>query len=123
MKLKNKIVGGLLRMKNRQLRAEREKSRALGETNSILSAYVAALIEERGGARIAKDHIRKAIGKYTAEVLSDGADYVISVIRSGNEMDGTKSCECSAFADTQDPSGEKTSVADKEKEGKVDVRG
>ena len=71
MKLKNKIVGGLLKMKNRQLRAEREKSRALDETNSILSAYVASLIEERGGARIAKDQIRSAIGKYSAQVIAD----------------------------------------------------
>ena len=121
MKLKNKIVGGLLKMKNRQLRAEREKSRALSETNSILSAYVASLIEERGGARIAKDQIRKAIGKYTAQVLSEGADYVISVIRNGNECYGAKSCKRSASADTQDFSSDESSAT--EEEENTDVRG
>lgn len=121
MKLKNKIVGGLLRMKNRQLRAEREKSRALGETNSILSAYVASLIEERGGARIAKDQIRCAIGKYTAQVLTDGADYVISVIRNGNEFYGAKSCKCAESTDSQNFSGE-NSLENKNEEN-ADVRG
>ena len=123
MKLKNKIVGGLMRMKNRQLRAERERSRALNETNSILSAYVASLIEERGGARIAKDQIRSAIGKYTAQVLSDGADYVISVIREGNQRSGVESCECSASTDTQDYSRGESPVTEKDDQEKNDVRG
>ena len=104
MKLKNKIVGGLLRMKNRQIRAERERSRALSESNSILSAYVASLIEERGGARVSREQIKNAIGKYTAKVISDGADYVISIIREG--------CE-----DGEDLANEK------EKQDRTDVRG
>ena len=104
MKLKNKIVGGLLRMKNRQIRAERERSRALSESNSILSAYVASLIEGRGGARIPREQIKNAIGKYTAKVISDGADYVISIIREG--------CE-----NQEDP------AIEKEKQEKANVRG
>ena len=87
MKLKNKIFGGLLRLKNRQLREERANSRALRETNSILSAYVASLIEEKGGVRISRDKIRASIGSYAAEVRRDGGDYVITVRRftSGNQ--------------------------------------
>lgn len=120
MKLKNKIVGGLLRMKNRQIRAERDKSRALSETNSILSAYVASLIEDRNGARISKDQIRKAIGKYTAQVLSDGADYVISVIRSGNGYDGAASCEPAVAK--QDVSPDEILPANADKQEQFDVR-
>ena len=87
MKLTNKVVGGLLRFKNRQLKDERARSRALGETNSILSAYVASLIEERGGAKISREKIKKAIGQYVASVRVEGGDYVISINRCEKETE------------------------------------
>lgn len=87
MKLTNKIVGGLLRFKNRQLRDERAKSRALDETNSILSAYVASLIDERGGAKISREKIKNAIGKYAASVRVEGGDYVISISKNGKDTE------------------------------------
>ena len=120
MKLKNKIVGGLLKMKNRQLRAEREKSRALDETNSILSAYVASLIEERGGARIAKDQIRSAIGKYSAQVIADGADYVISVIRNGKAFDESSS-RVAAKTEAQNRFEQESLAVEKEDQENADV--
>ena len=99
MKLTNKIVGGLLRFKNRQLKDERTKSRALGETNSILSAYVASLIDERGGAKISREKIKNAIGKYVANVHVEGGDYVISISKSGIDAYG-KRAEMNDRADT-----------------------
>ena len=91
MKLTNKLVGGLLRFKNRQLRDERAKSHALDETNSILSAYVASLIDERGGAKISREKIKNAIGKYVASVRVEGGDYVISISKNVKETE----CKCS----------------------------
>ena len=113
MKLTNKVVGGLLRFKNRQLKDERARSRALGETNSILSAYVASLIEERGGAKISREKIKKAIGKYVASVRVEGGDYVISI--NSCEKETEDKCfdkKCNECADGSLENKEHTDVRD-----------
>lgn len=83
MNLTNNILGALLRHRTRQLRFEREKRGALEEANMILAAYVAHLIDESGGARISKARIKDFIGKYSANISSDGEDYVIEINRGG----------------------------------------
>ncbi len=81
--IRNKIADGILRYRSRQLTLERERNRALEETNSILSAYLALLVDRRDGVRVPKKSVREAVGKYRATVSQDGADYVISVIGEG----------------------------------------
>ena len=80
MKITNNIFLRLLSYMRRQISLEREKNKALGETNAILSAYVALLIEKKGEARIPRSEIRKYIGNYSAAARAEGDDYVISVI-------------------------------------------
>ena len=79
MTIKNKIYGFLIAVKNRQIRFERERLRALEETNKILSAYVAILVESLGETRISKELVREALGSYKASVKDSGDDYLISV--------------------------------------------
>ncbi len=71
----------LISVKNRQLRLEREKNHALEETNSILSAYLAVLIEKNGEARVPRRLVRDAIGNYRACVEVLGDDYLIRILR------------------------------------------
>lgn len=82
MKIKNKIYGFLIAFKNRQIRFERERLKALEETNKILSAYIAILVEELGETRISKELVREALGSFKASVRDSGDDYLISVSRS-----------------------------------------
>ena len=79
MRLISKLCGVSVLLKNRQLRLEREKRRALEESNSILSAYLALLIEKEGGVRVPRELIRSVIGRYRARVKVSGDDYIISV--------------------------------------------
>lgn len=83
LKIKNSIINRLIGYKNRQISLEREKNRALIETNAILSAYVAMLVDGKESVRISRRLIRESIGRYTATVLPQGDDYVISVISAG----------------------------------------
>ena len=55
--------------------------RGYKETNDILSAYLALLVEKHGSARVPKALIREAIGGYRAVVGTAGDDYVITVER------------------------------------------
>ncbi len=79
VKIINKIFTYLVKMKNKQLNVERLKICALEQTNSILSAYISIFIDEQGEVRIPKMQIKEAIGRYSANVVLDGSDYVIRV--------------------------------------------
>ena len=83
LKIKNNIINRLIAYKNRQISLEREKNRALCETNSILSAYVALLVDSQESARISRRKIRDSVGRYVAKVTADGDDYVISIDAAG----------------------------------------
>ena len=88
MKLINRTIKYLLGIKRRQIAYERARSKALEETHSILSTYVALLVEEKGCFRVSASLIGKSIGKYRANVLRDGEDYIISIEReSDDELD------------------------------------
>lgn len=80
MKIKNNIFNRLIGYKNRLISLEREKNRALFETNSILSAYIAVLLDGKGSVRISRKQIRDSIGRYAAKVITDGEEYIISVL-------------------------------------------
>lgn len=86
MRLINKIFRFLFSFKNRQIRLEREKNRALEETNSILSAYLAILIEKNGDVRIPRRLVRDAIGNYRACVEVEGDDYLIKILRPCGDL-------------------------------------
>jgi hypothetical protein len=77
------MMGALLKHRTRQLRYEREKRLALEETNTVLAAYIASLVEELGGVRVSRAKIKEFIGKYNAKIASDGTDYVIGIERNG----------------------------------------
>lgn len=81
VKLTYRIFRGLIALKNKQIKLERERSRGYKETNDILSAYLALLVEKHGSARVPKALIREAIGGYRAVVGTAGDDYVITVER------------------------------------------
>ena len=77
-----RMVKGIGRLILRRLRCEKERAAALTETNSILSAYIAYLIESRGCVRVSREAIRSNIGKYRALVEASGGDYVIRIVRN-----------------------------------------
>ena len=74
----------ILRHKNKQIRAEREKYEALEQAYGILSAYVALFIEEHGGCvTVSKAGISDAIGKYSVELERIEGDYVLTARKNG----------------------------------------
>lgn len=87
MKLTSRIFKGLIALKNKQIKLERERSRGYKETNDILAAYLALLVEKHGSARVPKELIREALGGYRATVGTAGDGYVITVERCGGKPD------------------------------------
>lgn len=69
----------VLKQKNMQICAEREKYQAERAANSILTAYVFYLASQHGVVRIPKAEISALLGKCDAHAYSDGDDYVIEV--------------------------------------------
>lgn len=74
-----KAIRGILKRKNLQIRAEREKLEAERTANAILSAYIALLVSRRGVIKIPKKEISEALGRFSASAVSSGDDYVIEV--------------------------------------------
>ena len=101
-----RVMKGLIRylvgVKNRQIRDERRRTRALEESLRILSAYVALLAEKSGEIRISAEEVGRAIGQCTAQVTRKDGYYLIKVDRKGNI--------CEKIAD--DEIFEKVGVAD-----------
>lgn len=79
VKMVNKVIKHLLGIKNRQIRFERERSRAIEEANKILSAYVTLLAGRTGEVRVSRSEIGRLLGKCNAKVARSGEDYVISI--------------------------------------------
>ena len=80
--MQEKAVEGMMRLKNRELRAEKEKNQALEITNTIISAYLSVLVERLGSVRIPKSEISAALGGYVTTAWAEGDDYVITVQRT-----------------------------------------
>ena len=80
-----KSVESIIRAKNRELRAEREKVQALEITNTIISAYLSLLVEKVGSVRISKKAVSLALGNFITNARAEGDDYIITVERSTNE--------------------------------------
>ena len=79
VKMVNKVIKHILRIKNRQIKLERERSHAAEEANRILSAYVAFLAGRTGEVRVPRAEIGRMLGKCNASVARSGEDYVISI--------------------------------------------
>ena len=77
-----KAIRGVLRRKNVQIRAEREKFLAERETNKILSAYIALLASGQEALRISKADVREALNSYGTDGSSDKDCYIIKVKKS-----------------------------------------
>lgn len=81
--MKKRIFLALLARKNKQIRSEREKNRALEETNKILCAYVGLLVEKCGGVKIPKSLLADSIGGFNVSVGQSDDCYLISVESQG----------------------------------------
>ena len=72
----------IIKSKNVEIKALRETSRAQDSINLILSAYIAIMTEKKGKTVIAKKTVSEALGKYLVNAVSEGDDYVITVVVS-----------------------------------------
>ena len=79
VKMVNKVIRCLLGIKNRQIRFERERSRAMEEANKILSAYVTFLSERYGELRVPRAEIARLLGHSNVRVSRNDDDYVIFI--------------------------------------------
>lgn len=77
--MQEKAVENLMRLKNKEIRFEREKNQALEITNTIISAYLSILVERLGSVRIPKSEVSAALGGYVTTARAEGDDYVITV--------------------------------------------
>jgi hypothetical protein len=83
--MKKRIFLALLARKNKQIKLEREKCRALEETNKILSAYVGLLVAKCGGVKIPKSLIAEAIGGFHLSVGQSDGCYTVTVTYDRDE--------------------------------------
>lgn len=74
-----RIIRGILKGKNSQIKNEREKYDAERAANLILSAYLALLVSKRGEVRIPKKEISDALGRFFVTASALGDDYIIEV--------------------------------------------
>ena len=75
-----KAIKGILKRKNAQIRAEREKFEAERMANSIVAAYLFVLIADLGGSvRIPKKDVSDALGRFFVNAYPSDDDYVIEV--------------------------------------------
>ena len=77
--MKKENVVDVLRLKNREIRNEREKVQAGQITNTIISAYLSLLVERVGTFRVQKKEVSRALGQFVTTAVADGDDYVITV--------------------------------------------
>lgn len=77
--MKKRIFLALLARKNKQIKLEREKYRALEETNKILSVYVGLLVAKCGGVKIPKSLIAEAIGGFHLSIGQSDGCYTVTV--------------------------------------------
>lgn len=112
------LIRYLVGIKNRQIRDERQRSRALEESCRILSAYIALIAESRGEIRVSAKEVGRAIGHCDVQVSRQGGDYVIKVARSGN-VAAPFTCECDGFEDEAANGNISVSFADEQTDGKA----
>ena len=74
----------IIKRKNAQLRAEREKLMAAETANKIYASYILCLAAGEGEVRISKAEIAETVGKYRAEISSTEDEYVIRVKETGS---------------------------------------
>ncbi len=74
---------GILKRKNAQLCAEREKLMAAEAANRIYASYIVWLAAKVGEAAIPKSEISALLGRYRAEISCTDSDYIISVKEIG----------------------------------------
>ena len=99
VKFRKLTVKFLIGVKNRQIKLEREKNKALEETNSILSAYLALLVSKHGCVRVSKALIKDALSNSETSVSDGGDDYIISVSRKNVSL-SKNSCFEEAWSST-----------------------
>lgn len=80
----------ILKAKARQLTDVRQRCEALELTNRILSAYLVCLVLKSEDARVPKAAVRRALDGCVVRLISDGDDYVLSVLGAGDEETGSE---------------------------------
>ena len=111
-------VESIIRAKNREIRSERERIQALEITNTIISAYLAILVERAAGeVRISKKAVSEALGSFSTSARSEGEDYIISVERTASANGEQTTAEEAVSADDEKTTPvEKTVSAGEESE-------
>ena len=69
----------IIKRKNAQIRAEREKFTAAQVQNHIYASYILCLAAGEGEVRISKAEIAETVGKYRADVSATEDEYIIRV--------------------------------------------
>jgi len=69
----------VIKRKNAQIRAEREKLNAAEVANNIFASYILCLAADSGEVRLSRSKIAETVGKYRAEVSATEDEYVIRV--------------------------------------------
>ena len=69
----------IIKRKNAQIRAEREKLMAAETANRIYAAYILYFAAKEGAVRVPKGEIAGVVGKYRAEISATEDEYIISV--------------------------------------------
>lgn len=90
MRMLKRLISYLWRLKNRQVKALLERISVLEESNSVLSAYIAFLVKEKGILRVPRSEIGRLIGRFSASVSTDRDDYVIQIVDDGKGCDGNE---------------------------------
>jgi len=74
-----KSIKKIIKRKNAQIRAEREKLEAAETANRIYAAYIVWFASKHGEVSVPKREISALLGKYRADVSYTSDDYIISV--------------------------------------------
>lgn len=78
------IIRKILKRKNAQIGAEREKYIAEKNKNYILATFLTLLTENKGEIRIPKKDIRAIMGKYCMQAREEGEDFIIRCVELGD---------------------------------------
>lgn len=100
-----KSIKKIIKRKNAQIRAEREKLEAAEAANRIYAAYIVWFASKHGEILIPKREISALLGKYRAEVSYTSDDYVINV---------KPICEPNGLENNTDENAAKDNTGDKD---------
>ncbi len=105
-----KSIRRILKRKNGQIRAEREKLAAAEAADRIYAAYILYFAEKSSGVRVPKSEIAETVGKYRADITATEDEYIIQVKAIGS---ADKKFYSEKSADKRDVGNRNGACADK----------